>query len=230
MKYIISILVIILILALCLFFEKKTSKEKFLNGVPEMPVINKVIQTEPTKLVVEWTKPAVPNSDDPINRYLILIKKSNSRDGAIFLNFYNNGDCEKCKYTIQNITLIPSSKYIASVIAINTTGGSEPSNPYIFTTMDKTEDGSNAQNIPITTPPSELIKLGESMAPSYQDMDLANMISRANGIYESNTTDSTYPKTFIKDVKDSIDSLNEQVKADLQEYRLNIHLSGAGAP
>ncbi len=228
MKFIISITIIILILLLCLFFEKKPVSEKFVDGVPGMPVINKVFQTDKKKLVMEWTKPSVPNPEDPINRYLILIKKNNSRNGGIFMNFSLDTDCEKCKYTIENIDLEPSSKYMASVIAINLSGGSEPSNKFIFKTLDPVDDEAEKPTT-LTTPSPEIVRLGESMAPTYQDMDLINMISRANGIYELNTTQMTYPKTFVKDVKDSIDSLNEQVKSDLQEYRVNIHLSGAGA-
>ena len=229
MKYIISITIIILILLLCLFFSIKPVSEKFVDGVPNMPVINKVIQTEKKKLVVEWTKPSVPNPDDPITRYLILVKKNNSKTAGVFMNFSTDGDCEKCKYIIENIDLEPSTKYMVSIIAINLTGGSEPSNKFVFRSLDPVDEDAE-KPVSYTTPPSELIKLGESMAPSYQDMDLANMISRANGIYELNTTQMAYPKTFVKDVKDSIDSLNEQVKSDLQEYRLNIHLSGAGQP
>ena len=225
MKYIISITIIILVLLLCLFYEKKTN-EKFES--PGMPVINKVTQIDMKKLVIEWTKPSVPNPDDPINRYLILIKKNNARNAGIFMNFSTDGDCEKCKYTIENIDLEPSTKYMASIIAINLSGGSEPSNKFIFKTFDTVDDTEAPNNTTSTQQPSELVRLGESGAPSYQDMDLANMVSRANGIYELNTTQMAYPQTFVKDVKDSIDSLNEQVKTDLQEYRLNIHLSGTG--
>jgi hypothetical protein len=221
----------VLILVLCLFFEKKPISEKFANGRPDTPTINRVVQLGPKKLVIEWSKPTAPPTD-PINQYMILIKKHNSRNDGMYMSFYNNSDCEKCKYTIENINLEPSTKYIASVIAINYAGSGEPSIKYMFKTDDAPDDGTSQTITPSATPStnSELIRLGESGAPTYQDKDLANMISRANGIYELNTAKMEYPNTFITDVKDSINTLNDQVKGDLQEYRMNIHLSGAGAP
>ncbi len=229
MKYL-SILFIVLILVLCLIFEKKPVSEKFANGRPGIPTINSVLQLGPSKLVIQWSKPSAP-TNDPINQYMVLIKKYNSRNDGMYMNFYNNSDCEKCRYTIENIKLEPSTKYIASVIAINYAGSGEPSIKYVFKTDDSSDSTSETISPSGTQPVnSEAIRLGEGSAPSYQDKDLANMIARANGIYELNTTKMEYPNTFITDVKDSINTLNDQVKGDLQEYRMNIHLSGAGAP
>ena len=228
MKYL-SIALIVIILVLCLFFEKKPISEKFANGRPDTPTINRVVQLGPKKLVIEWSKPTAP-ATDPINQYMILIKKHNSRSDGMYMNFYNNNDCEKCKYTIENINLEPATKYIASVIAINYAGSGEPSIKYMFKTNEAPEETNPTQGTQGTlSPNSESVRLGESDAPSYQDQDLSNMISRANGIYELNTQKMEYPNTFVKDVKDSINTLNEQVKGDLQEYRMNIHLGGLDA-
>jgi hypothetical protein len=230
MKYL-SILIIVLILVICLFFEKKPISEKFANGRPDMPTINRVVQLGPKKIVIEWSKPTAP-ATDPINQYMILIKKNDKRSTGMYMNFYNNTDCEKCKYTIENINLEPATKYIASVIAINYAGSGEPSVKYNFITDDiPIDENAATTNTPSITPAnnSELMRLGESVGPSYQDQDLANMISRANGIYELNTEKMEYPNAFLSDVKDSINTLNDQVKGDLQEYRMNIHLSGSGS-
>ena len=59
----------------------------------------------------------------------------------------------------------------------------------------------------------------------YLDNELKNMTSRANGIYEVNSTSLNYPDTYIDDIKQSVKTLNDTVKKDLQEYRLNLHLA-----
>ena len=50
------------------------------------------------------------------------------------------------------------------------------------------------------------------------------MIIRADGVYEVNKDTLSYPNISIDDVKQSIYTINDAVKKDLQEYRLNIHL------
>ena len=60
---------------------------------------------------------------------------------------------------------------------------------------------------------------------TYLDSELQNMIIRADGIYEVNKTELAYPDAYLNDVKQSISTMNDTIKKDLQEYRLNIHLA-----
>ena len=69
------------------------------------------------------------------------------------------------------------------------------------------------------------IKKSQADRKLYLDSQLQAMTSKANGIYEINKNDLTYPDTYLTDIKKSIKTLNDQVTKDLQEYRLNVHFS-----
>ena len=69
------------------------------------------------------------------------------------------------------------------------------------------------------------IKAGEDARRVYLDNELNNMIVRANGVYEVDSDKLSYPDTYLKDVKESVNTLNNMVKKDLQEYRMNIHIT-----
>jgi hypothetical protein len=69
------------------------------------------------------------------------------------------------------------------------------------------------------------IKMGEDARKIYLDNELQNMVARANGIYEINSDQLQYPDVFLSDIKQSINTMNDMVKKDLQEYRVNVHLT-----
>jgi dGTP triphosphohydrolase len=71
----------------------------------------------------------------------------------------------------------------------------------------------------------ESIKMLQNQRKVYLDNELQNMIIRADGVYETNKTELAYPDKYLDDIKQSISTINDSVKKDLQEYRLNIHLA-----
>ena len=69
------------------------------------------------------------------------------------------------------------------------------------------------------------IKAGEDAHRVYLDNELNNMIIRANGVYEVDSDKLSYPDTYLSDIKESINTVNNMVKKDLQEYRMNVHIT-----
>jgi hypothetical protein len=69
------------------------------------------------------------------------------------------------------------------------------------------------------------IKMGEDARKIYLDNELQNMVARANGVYEIDSDQLKYPDVFLSDIKQSINTMNDMVKKDLQEYRINVHLT-----
>ena len=53
------------------------------------------------------------------------------------------------------------------------------------------------------------------------------MVLRADGLYDWDNTIWKYPDTYNYDIKQSLNVLNDQVKKDLQEYRVNVHIGAA---
>ena len=209
--------------------------EKF-GDIPDKPVITSLDFNNGT-LNLSWNK---PTSTTNITGYVIMIRKNNDIDNSLFMNFSSNIDCDNCSYTINNLNLDSNTDYGVSIMGVNTIGTGIPSTILNFQTPEITlpptlppilqqTDSQSIMNNPIqTTMPTifqeDKIKLAEEQRKNYLNDELQNMISRANGIYEINQDNLTYPDISIDDVKKSIHTINDSVKNDLQEYRLNIHL------
>ena len=206
----------------------KVSERFVITGSPDKPLITSLNFTDGT-LNLSWNK---PESSTDITGYVIMIRKNNAIDNGLFMNFSSNTDCENCTYTINNLNLDNNSNYGVSVMAVNKIGAGIPSTILNFQTPEITLPPQTTQqiiNVPVqTTMPTILgedkIKLGEEQRKKYLNDELQNMISRADGIYEINQDNLTYPNISIDDVKQSIHTINDTIKNDLQEYRLNIHL------
>jgi predicted nucleic acid-binding Zn-ribbon protein len=237
--YIIIFGILLVILLYSLFLYNKNSnknnnnininnkiQEKFL--IPNKPVVTSVDFVDGF-LSIGWNKP-VETSD--ITGYIIMVKKNNDIEDGLFMKFSSEIDCEKCKYEIKNLKLDEDSEYVVSVMAVNKEGTGLPSDitkQSIFKTplptSVPTQSVLHSQQTPIPTIFAEdKIKLADSQKKNYLDDELQNMIIRADGVYEVNKDTLSYPDISIDDVKQSIHTINDAVKKDLQEYRLNIHL------
>lgn len=206
--------------------------EKF-RDVPTKPVITNV-NYQNNSIIINWTK---PTSTEPIIKYFILIQKTDDTTEAVYLHIVTDSTCTDCSYTIDNLKLVSNSNYYVSVMAINLNGASQPSLPFNFTTSSDTEITTPPPtSTPTTTPtytsvPTPTLTLEDSIRMMqnerkvYLNNELQNMIVRADGIYEVDKTELAYPDTYLNDVKQSINTINDKVKKDLQEYRLNIHLA-----
>jgi len=206
----------------------KVSEKFLIMGSPDKPVITSLSFSNGT-LNLSWNK---PDSSTNITGYIVMIKKNNAIDDGLFMNFSSDTDCENCTYTINNLNLDNNSNYGVSVMAVNTIGSGTPSAILNFQTPEITLPPQPTQpiiNVPVQTIMPTIfgedkIKSGEEQRKNYLNDELQNMISRADGIYEINQDNLTYPNISIDDVKQSIHTINDAVKNDLQEYRLNIHL------
>lgn len=232
------IIVSVIIISLYSLFSYRNSNnnkvkisEKFvITGSPDKPLITSLNFSNGT-LNLSWNK---PNSSTNMTGYIIMIRKNNAIDNGLFMNFSNNTDCDNCTYTINNLNLDDNSNYGVSVMGINTIGAGQPSDILNFQTPEIPLASSSQPTQPITNVPTQTtipiifgedkIKSGEEQRKNYLNDELQNMISRADGIYEINQDNLTYPNISIDDVKQSIHTINDTVKNDLQEYRLNIHL------
>jgi hypothetical protein len=208
--------------------NKVKISEKFgVTGSPDKPLITALKFSNGT-LNISWNK---PNSSTNMTGYVIMIRKNNAVDNGLFMNFSNNTDCDNCTYTINNLNLDDNSNYGVSVMGVNTIGSGTPSDILNFQTPEITtpQPTQSIINVPTQkTMPTIFgdakIKSAEEQRKNYLNDELQNMISRADGIYEINQDNLTYPNISIDDVKQSIHTINDTVKNDLQEYRLNIHL------
>jgi len=208
----------------------KLSERFTITGSPDKPLITS-LNFSNGSLNISWNKPA---SSTDITGYVIMIRKNNAIDNGLFMNFSSNTDCENCTYTINNLSLDNNSNYGVSVMAVNTIGAGIPSDILNFQTPEITLAPSSQPTEPIINVPTQTtmptifgedkIKSGEEQRKNYLNDELQNMISRADGIYEINQDNLTYPNISIDDVKQSIHTINDTIKNDLQEYRLNIHL------
>jgi hypothetical protein len=211
--------------------------EKFAD-IPDVPVISSV-KYENNSILLNWTR---PNSIDPIINYFIFIKKADENTEGVYLHVVSEPNCTSCTYTINNLNLIHNSDYYVSVMAININGASPASEPFNFKTLVETPTQTPTQtptDTPTITPTQtpfqstpvptltleDTIRMMQNEKKTYLDSELKNMIIRADGIYEVNKTELAYPDKYLDDVKQSINTINDVVKKDLQEYRLNIHLS-----
>jgi hypothetical protein len=208
--------------------------EKFAD-IPSIPVIQNV-KYENNSILVNWDK---PTSTDSIINYIIFITKpneNNENNENVYLQLVSDPTCVSCSYTINNLNLLPNTDYSISVMAINKNGPSPAALPVIFNTLSTPEPTSTPTSTPEPTPtytsvPTPTLTLEDSIRmmqnerTSYLDSDLQNMIIRADGIYEVNKTELAYPDRYLNDIKQSINTINDTVKKDLQEYRLNIHVA-----
>lgn len=205
----------------------KVSEKFVITGSPDKPLITSLNFNNGT-LSISWNK---PNSSTNMTGYIIMIRKNNALDNGLFMNFSNNTDCDNCTYTINNLNLDDNSNYGVSVIGINSIGAGQPSDILNFQTPEINTPQPTQPIINVATQSTiptifgdAKIKSGEEQRKNYLNDELQNMISRADGIYEINQDNLTYPNISIDDVKQSIHTINDTVKNDLQEYRLNIHL------
>ena len=203
------------------------SKQEKFGDIPDKPVITSLYFSNGT-LNLNWNK---PTSATNITGYVIMIRKNNVVDNGLFMNFSSDTDCENCSYKINNLNLDNNTNYGVSVMGVNTIGSGIPSAILNFQTPNITlppPPQSIMNNPTQTTMPTifqeDKIKLAEEQRKNYLNDELQNMISRADGIYEINQDKLSYPDISIDDVKQSIYTINDAVKNDLQEYRLNIHL------
>ena len=156
-----------------------------------------------------------------------MLKNKTDPKKGFFLNFKIDQTCENCEYIINNISLIPDVYYTIGVIAVNNNGGGK-----------SIETDFRTAPLPSPSPspsPSSSSSSSSSPSPSSSpvptstsnplDLYVDNMISRADGVYAWNKDVLKYPDTYQDDIKQSLKTLNDQVKTDLQEYRINIHLS-----
>lgn len=232
MKVSFYLLIFIVILGCLVFSYKSKISEKF-GDVPESPVISSVIY-ENNSILLNWSKPV---SETPITNYLVFIKKKDGTTDGVYLHLISDPKCttSTCTYTINNLNLLPSSEYYVSVIARNENGASLASKEFTFSTstsITPTTSQSPSPTIDIITPTpmpllEDKIRMMENEKKTYFDNELQNMIIRADGIYEVNKDELSYPDTYLNDVKQSISTINDMVKKDLQEYRLNVHLSSS---
>ena len=235
---IIFYLLIVVIIIYCLIINLYRNKKESFSETPEKPVINRDrTKYDPTTntLSLEWTK---PESLEAITGYMIMIKKASDTGVGVFMKFYNEADCETCQYNITDLELEGETIYNVAVMAINKYGTSEPSEPKSFVTpLMPTLPATSTPTPPIETPapsgaPTLQTILGEDGIQNslrnrqiYLDQELQNMTSRANGVYEVNSNHLEYPNNYIDEIRQSVKTLNDTVKKDLQEYRLNVHLA-----
>ena len=228
-KIIFGILLMILLYSLFSYNKNIINnkiQEKFI--IPNKPVITSVDFVDGL-LSIGWNK---PDGLSDITGYIIMVKKNNNMDDSLFMNFSSEIDCEKCTYKIKNLKLDENIEYVVSVMAINKEGTSLPSDitkQSIFKTpLPTSSPTQSVLHTEQTTMPTifaeDKIKLAASKKKNYLDDELQNMIIRADGVYEVNKDTLSYPDISIDDVKQSIHTINDTVKKDLQEYRLNIHL------
>jgi hypothetical protein len=244
-------LLIFIILSYCLLTTHKV-KEKFATtDVPTKPIITSAVyNNNNNSLTIEWTHPPYADNTivEPINSSIIFIKSQDSNDNGVYMQIANVSDCVNCSYTLSNLNLIYGKTYDCSVLSINVNGVSSPADPVSFI-----PDAPPTEPPPQTSPPTEApetvdasvlmpttapttpgiyqmtledrIKAGEDARRVYLDNELNNMIIRANGVYEVDSDKLSYPDTYLSDIKESINTVNNMVKKDLQEYRMNVHIT-----
>ncbi len=213
-----SYFIIFVILGICLFISNKSqaSSETFLNNLPSVPTSIDVEQLSDSSLKIKWTRPE--DNQEPIKGYIIMLKNVNDIKKGVFLNFKIDETCiNNCEYIIDNISLIPNMDYKIGVIAVNKNGGG----PAIETTF-------KTAPLPTSTPtsspsPSPSSSTTTTPTPTINSLDpyIDNMILRADGVYDWK---GDYPDTYENDIKLSLKTLNDEVKKDLQEYRVNVHI------
>ncbi len=232
-------LLIVIIIAYCLILNLYRT-ETFFSEEPESPTsINVVYNSQKNELRLSWSKPL---SLEAITGYIIMIKNilQTPQEPGLIMRFYNNADCETCDYVIKDLDLDAGSTYQVAIMAMNKYGTSVPGlgnrpfvTPIIPTipptptptkTLIETPSPTGASTLQ-TIMEEDRIRDGATNKQVYLDQELANMTSRANGIYEVNSSSLAYPDNYLDDVKQSIKTLNDSVKRDLQEYRLNVHLA-----
>ena len=203
---------------------KQQISEKFAD-VPAIPIVT-FVTYENNSIIIKWNKPA---STEPIINYFIFINKLNSNNESLYMNILSDTTCTSCSYTINNLNLVDNTDYYVSVMAVSKNGAGIPSLPFNFKTPSPSPSPSPSPTYTSVPTPTltleDSIRMMQNEKKSYLDSELQNMIVRADGIYEVNKKELSYPDTYLNDVKKSINTINDVVKKDLQEYRLNIHMA-----
>jgi hypothetical protein len=232
-----SYILILIIISICLLIS---TKEKYGGAplpelLPAAPSNLRIDESTRTNnlIKIKWGSPQSPQND-PIKGYLIMLKKvSDTLGNGMYINFKLNGlSCiNKCNYILNNLNLAPNTNYILGIMAFNNQGtGPTTSINFISKPLPVTpsvENNTVASSSTLTTPPSSTQNI--TTKPTYNKVDqyLNNMISRAEGVYEWENNDWKYPDTYQYDFKQSLKTLNDQVKKDLQEYRINVHIGAS---
>jgi hypothetical protein len=233
MKYLFFIILIVIVIV-CLIISSPKTNEKFAAGLkPQQPEIDSVEHILPNTLKISWKRPISPG-DDPINGYLIMIKKANDTNGS-YLKLYGNKDCINCVYEIKNLNLESEKLYHVSLIAINKAGTSLPANKFEIKTKrmsnapsssSDTPTGSSDTPLPTAIFEEDRIKMAQAARKKNIEGELHNMVARAEGVFEWNKDKLEYPNTFSQTLSDSIKTPNEQMLKDIQEYKLYINFEG----
>ncbi len=233
MKYLFFVTLIVIIIACLIISLPKTSEKFSLGPKPQQPVIDSVEHILPNTFKISWKRPISPG-DDPINGYLIMIKKSNDINGS-YLRLFGDKDCINCVYEIKNLNLESEKLYHVSVIAINRAGTSLPANKFEIKTKRKSNEPTgvgvikplqSGNPLPTAIFAEDRIKLAEQTRQKYLEDELHNMVSRAEGVFEWNKDKLEYPNVFNQSLADSIKTPNEQMLKDIQEYKLYINFEG----
>ncbi len=218
-------------MTVCLFYSPK--KENYFNAVDKKPnIVTDLVIEESTKtnnlVTVRWVSPGNPisppnpNEDTSIKGYIIMLKKTSSGpEKGVYMRFYADSaaqNCNNCEYTLTNLSLESDTSYTIQVMPFNRFG----SGPIASKTFQSVPTPSSSPSPSPSSSPTPL-------PPSTMDEYINNMVLRADGLYDWDNTPFKYPDTYNYDVKQSLNVLNDQLKKDLQEYRINVHLGAAAA-
>jgi hypothetical protein len=209
------IIILIIIIVICLYVSEKYDNPPS-TSVPGTPGNLKVSNIQNNSITLAWDLPTTP-VNDKIKGYMLMLRKLSDKEEAFYLKVYENSTCISCKYVFNNIELDSNTDYVVGVMGFNNSGTGAPA----FKTFHSSETSLTTN--PSLTPTSSN-RLFENTSTNGMDIDLNNLISRADGIYEIGDS-LKYPDTYENDIKQSLKTLNDQVKKDLQEYRINVHLA-----
>ena len=208
------IIILIIIIIVCLYVSEKYVN---INEVPGVPGNLKVSNIQTNSITLNWNLPTTPESDR-IKGYMLMLRELNDKDNAFYLKVYENSTCINCKYVFNDIELKNNIDYVVGVMGFNRTGTGAPAYQTFHSLTTSTTLGNGT---PTPTSPNMYQSSKNAM-----NADLTNLISRADGIYEIGDS-LKYPDTYDSDIKQSLKTLNDQVKRDLQEYRVNVHLASS---
>jgi hypothetical protein len=226
MKYIFYV-ILLFIIVICLFYSPK--KENYFDGIDKKPNIidDKTLEIEEStktnnSITVRWKSPGnpvsppKPNEDTSIKGYIIMLKKTAlGLEKAVYMKFYIDSEaqnCNNCEYTLTGLSLESDTNYTIQVMPFNNFG----SGPIASRTFQSVPSPSSSPSPPTSSPTQS--------QPNTLDEYVNNMVLRADGLYDWDNTPFKYPDTYNYDVKQSLNVLNDQLKKDLQSYRINVHL------
>jgi hypothetical protein len=204
------IIILIIIIVICLYVSEKYENPSLNSLVPGMPSNLNVSNIQTNSITLSWGLPNTP-LQDRIKGYILMIRKLNDTTDAFYVKMYENSTCINCNYVFNNIDLDSDTDYVVGVMGFNRAGTGSP--------VYKTFHSLTTSNSSTPTPTIKSINSSNVL-----DRNLNNLISRADGIYDYDNS-LKYPDTYENDIKQSLKTLNDQVKRDLQEYRINVHLA-----